>query len=110
MEEKEILIPVSDLSNIFGEFDANLRLLEDELDVDIITRGDSVKLKGRSDDVSSAGAVLEELCRLSARGSQINETRSSAVLQNFRPRLFQGYSCHIHLPRQQNYGRCAQCR
>jgi phosphate starvation-inducible PhoH-like protein len=73
MEEKEILIPVSDLSNIFGEFDANLRLLEDELDVDIITRGDSVKLKGRSDDVSSAGAVLEELCRLSARGSQINE-------------------------------------
>ena len=44
MEEKEILIPVSDLSNIFGEFDSNLRLLEDELEVDIIPRGDSVKL------------------------------------------------------------------
>ena len=73
MEEKEILIPVSDLSNIFGEFDSNLRLLEDELEVDIIPRGDSVKLKGRGGDVSSAGAVLEELYRLSERGNQITE-------------------------------------
>ncbi len=73
MEERELMVPVSDLSNLFGEFDSNLRLLEKELKIDIVTRGDFVKLKGRSGNVKAAEAVFSELIGLSKRGNPITE-------------------------------------
>lgn len=73
MEEKELIIPVGDLANIFGEFDSNLKLMEKSLSVDMITRGDKLILSGDPMQVAYASDVINELYELSKRGNKITE-------------------------------------
>ena len=72
MEEISLQVPEKDLRNIFGEFDSHVKLLEKELSVSFILRGDQVKLSGQ--DTDRARKVFDELLLLSKRGHQITDS------------------------------------
>ena len=73
--EKEILlnIPADHLENIFGEFDYNVKVIENSLSVSVVNRGDSVKIIGEESSVSAAQNVINELYSLSRRKNRITE-------------------------------------
>lgn len=73
MAEVSIEIPQRDLINIFGEFDSHVKILEDNLDVDFVLRGDDLKLSGDEDKLKRAERVFNELYELSKRGHEITD-------------------------------------
>ena len=64
-------IPAEHAGNIFGTLDENLRRIERGLKVEIIPRGDGVKIYGAAENVQNAKRLLEELTALSKRGTAI---------------------------------------
>lgn len=73
MAEVSIEIPQRDLINIFGEFDSHVKILEDNLGVDFVLRGDDLKLSGDEDKIKRAERVFNELYELSKRGHEITD-------------------------------------
>jgi phosphate starvation-inducible PhoH-like protein len=73
LAELELEIPSVDLQNIFGEFDRNVKLLEDQMQVSLIPRGDLVKICGEEKNLTYAGDILLQLNELSERGNVITE-------------------------------------
>ncbi|MBR4755118.1 MAG: PhoH family protein [Lachnospiraceae bacterium] len=71
--EKSILIPTNHMSNIFGQFDENIKKIEKTLAVTIVSRDDAVKIMGNPSDVDAAARVMTQLLALSQRGNNINE-------------------------------------
>ena len=73
--EKELLlnIPADHLENIFGQFDHNIKIIENALEVSVVNRGDSVKIIGEDTGVEAAKNVVNELLSLSKRGNHISE-------------------------------------
>ena len=61
------------MENIFGEFDHNINIIERSLGVDVVNRGDVIKLIGDKGAVTAAENVLLELFSLSKRGNNISE-------------------------------------
>ncbi|MFD2446107.1 PhoH family protein [Bacillus sp. CGMCC 1.16607] len=58
--------------NLFGNADSNLKMLEQELTVSVITRGESVIISGSSQNVEIAGKILEKLLFIIRRGINIS--------------------------------------
>jgi phosphate starvation-inducible protein PhoH and related proteins len=58
---------------LFGNSDANLKLVERELEISIVTRGETVNLSGSPDKVKMASAVLEKLLAVVRKGINISE-------------------------------------
>jgi len=73
LAEIGIEIPEKDLINIFGEFDSHVKILEDNLGVDFVLRGDTLKLSGDDQKIDRAKRVFDELYELSKRGHQITD-------------------------------------
>lgn len=65
--ENEIILPV------FGQFDTNIRKIEKRCGVQIVNRGDDVKVTGEERDVQAACSVLQSLAALVRRGEEITE-------------------------------------
>lgn len=65
--ENEIILPV------FGQFDSNIRKIEKQCSVQIVNRGDDVKVTGEERDVQAACNVLQSLAALVRRGEEITE-------------------------------------
>lgn len=75
MEEiSEVMeVPVSDQSNVFGQFDSHIKKLERQLRVSIVDRNGEVRISGSRTGVKRARAVIHELTELSKRGNIIQE-------------------------------------
>lgn len=58
---------------LFGQFDMNIKLIEKQYNVDILSRGSELKIKGDAEDVSKAVQVLESLLNLINRGETLDE-------------------------------------
>lgn len=60
----DILIDVSNVNvgHLFGDFDANLKLIEKELGVSIFSRGGSLKISGDDGNVALSERVINILC------------------------------------------------
>ena len=71
--EKGFSIPSEHLSNVFGQFDENIKKIEKSLSVTIVSRGEALKIIGPESNVTAAFKVLEQLVQLSLRGNIINE-------------------------------------
>ena len=71
---------VEDLIAVFGSFDENIRRIEDALSVNIINRGNELKVMGDVEAVVKAVRTLEGLMQLSARGEVIDEQRVRYLL------------------------------
>jgi phosphate starvation-inducible PhoH-like protein len=58
--------------NLFGNSDSNLKIIEQELDVSVITRGESVSLSGEEEKVSLASQILDRLIFVIRKGINIS--------------------------------------
>ncbi|MCR4673662.1 MAG: PhoH family protein [Lachnospiraceae bacterium] len=66
-------IPAQHLENLFGQFDHNIKIIENGFGVSAVNRGDSVKIIGEESGVEATKNVLNELLSLSKRGNVITE-------------------------------------
>ena len=73
ISEVYIEIPSKDMSNVFGQMDANTKKIERTFQVSVIERDGRIKIVGEDASVKSASAVLTQLCQLSERGNIIHE-------------------------------------
>ena len=58
-------IPVDHMANVFGKFDAWLKLIEKNLRVTAVVRDGNLKVMGEEAAVDSACAVIRQLTELS---------------------------------------------
>ena len=66
---------------LFGSFDENIRILERELAVSVVSRDGSLKVSGEAEAVMYAVKAIQGLLELSGRGEPINEQNVRYVLQ-----------------------------
>ncbi len=58
---------------LFGTFDENIRLIQNEYMVSVICRGSELKITGEPENVSKAAKVIESLLSLVNRGEALSE-------------------------------------
>ena len=58
---------------LFGNSDSNLKIIEEELEVSIVTRGESVSLSGDEDRTQLAGQILDKLMLVIRKGVAISQ-------------------------------------
>lgn len=73
MEEKILEIENEHILNIFGELDFNIKKLEKSFEVDIVNRGDGVKIIGEGKNVSYVYDILSSLIQISKKNEPISE-------------------------------------
>jgi phosphate starvation-inducible protein PhoH and related proteins len=71
--ETIIDIPAEHEKNVFGGFDAYVKIIERAFNVTIIARNGEIKVVGGAEDVAKAKSVFMQLLELSKRGNQITE-------------------------------------
>lgn len=71
--ENIIDIPVEHVKNVFGQFDQNIKKIEEALRVTIISRNSELKIIGGEVAAMRAKNVFEQLIVLSKRGNEITE-------------------------------------
>ncbi len=76
-----IEIPIEHMANVFGEFDAWLKMIEKDLSVALVARDGGMKVIGEQGAVDSACAVIDELVKLSAKGNDITEQNVTYALK-----------------------------
>lgn len=61
--------------NLFGSQDKNLKVIEEELDVKLIARGNSIKIIGSHDRVNMADRIIHELIDITPSDKELNERK-----------------------------------
>ena len=78
MERVSAVIPLDDvdeLLGLFGVFDENIGVLEDETGAHIRAQEDGVCITGEEQGVSIAKIVIEKMLEMQRRGDKINRSR-----------------------------------
>lgn len=78
--ETIIDVPAEHEKNVFGQFDAYVKMIEKTLNVTVIVRNGEIKLIGENDNVTKAKSVFLQLIELSNRGNTISEQNVSYAL------------------------------
>ena len=78
--ETIIEIPVEHEKNVFGQYDAYVKIIEKTLNVTIVARNGSIKVIGETDSVVKAKSVFIQLVELSKRGNEITEQNVNYAL------------------------------
>lgn len=66
---------------LFGNSDSNLKIIEEELEVSIVTRGESVSLSGDEERVILAGQILDKLIFVIRKGVTISQRDVLSAIQ-----------------------------
>ena len=69
--KRKISVADTDSVHLYGQNDANLRLLQDSFDVHVTARGGEITISGDEPDVSFVETVLTEMARLVRRGRTV---------------------------------------
>ena len=69
---------------VFGSFDQNLRIIESELNVSIVSRDDALHISGEAEDVMLAEKAIGALLTLAARGENIDAQNVRYILKLVR--------------------------
>lgn len=64
---------IEDVIDIFGSFDENIKLIEHELDVSVVSRDDQLKIPGEAENVLYAVKAVQGLLGLAGRKETITE-------------------------------------
>ena len=64
---------MEDVVDVFGSFDGNIKLVEHELGVTVVSRDDQLKVSGEAEDVMHAVKAIEGLLGLAGRKETITE-------------------------------------
>ena len=81
MEEQlgqERIVPIEgmdELISLFGVFDENLSIVQEETGAHIRTGEDGIRIDGSKEQVELAGTVLEKILDMHRRGEEINKSR-----------------------------------
>lgn len=78
--ETMIDIPVEYTRNVFGQFDAYIKIIEKTLNVTIVARDGALKIIGDEAKVVKAKSVFSELLKLAERGNEITEQQVNYAL------------------------------
>ena len=70
--------------NIFGSFDENIRIIERELGVTVVSRDGELKVSGEAENVMYGVKAIEGLMSLSAKGETINEQNVRYIISLIR--------------------------
>lgn len=73
-------VPADLESNVFGQFDEHLKLIERTLNVTVISRDGILKILGSEQSASSAKKLIEELVTLARRGNTITKQNVNYAL------------------------------
>ena len=71
--ETMVNLPSENLQDVFGAFDNYIKIIEKNLGVTVIERGNEVKIIGDENSTDKAKRVINELVGLSKKGSPITE-------------------------------------
>ena len=71
---------VEDILNVFGSFDQNLHIIENEFRVRVTDRDAALKISGEPEDVMLAEKAVEGLLNLAARSETIDEQKVRYIL------------------------------
>ena len=63
--------------SLFGSFDENIRIIEKEFDVDVISRGSEIKVTGEAENVSKGVRAINGLLMLISRGEALSDKTSA---------------------------------
>lgn len=67
--------------NLFGNFDENIKLIEEGFDVNIISRDDEIRISGISENVDKAFSVIQKLMSVAVQGDVITKQSVSYLVQ-----------------------------
>ena len=73
MEQSLTFDNINTVSAIFGSFDSNIKIIEDEYGVSIVNRGSDVKVSGESENVESAIKVIAALAEMTKKNETITD-------------------------------------
>ena len=80
MEQRISIERLEQAVNIFGSFDENIRLLEQEFSVTVTNRDGELRINGEAEDTMLAAKAIESLLTLSSRGETIGEQNVRYVI------------------------------
>ena len=69
---------------VFGSFDQNLRIIEEDLAVSVVERGDELHISGEAENVMLAEQAINGLLGLAARGENIDAQNVRYILKLVR--------------------------
>jgi len=75
---------IEQIINLFGSFDENIKLIQKEYGVNIITRDTEVKIVGEAEAVMKAKTTVESLLKLATRGEQVTAQNVNYVMSLVR--------------------------
>lgn len=79
--EKKLQINNENMIAIFGQYDSNIKKIEQACEVQIVNRGDDIKIIGEENEVVYAESVLHSLEVLAKKGEEITEQNVLYLLQ-----------------------------
>ena len=71
---------IEQIINVFGSFDENIRMIEKEYNVSIVSRGSDLKIMGDAENVSRAVRAVNSLLTLINKGETLSEQNVRYVL------------------------------
>jgi len=71
--ELKLEIPAATVSAVFGQFDSNIRLIDDELGVSCSQRDGRVTISGGEADAEKAARIITQLSRIAEKGGNVGE-------------------------------------
>lgn len=72
MSEQYVSIPAEYISNVFGNYDENIKALERALGVTVLNRGDDIKITGEEEPVHKAADALKSLVKMASKGEVLD--------------------------------------
>ncbi len=84
MDEQLIQLHVEDPNEavmLLGISDQNMKLIEEALNISIVTRGDTISLSGEEQNRDSAEELLEQLLKVIRKGININQRDVSTAIE-----------------------------
>ena len=75
---------VEEIANLFGSFDENIRLLEQELGVQVTNRDGELRISGEAEDVMHAAKAVQAMLTLSSRGEALGEQNVRYIIDMVR--------------------------
>jgi phosphate starvation-inducible PhoH-like protein len=80
MNEISMDIPSDDISNIFGQFDVNIKKIERSLGVTVVVRENQIKIIGSEGSIQGAREVFTQLYDYAKRGNEVTEQNVNYAL------------------------------
>ena len=80
MEQRISLERMEEAVSLFGSFDENIRLLENEFHVTVVNREEQLIINGEPEDTMLAAKAIEALLRLTSKGENVGEPHVRYVI------------------------------